>query len=178
MHILLYRITSYNVCYTKLLRRTQNFIANVHNGVDIGNNVSVNTSLYAIGDGTAKFIYAYKSIDGIIYNTSWGNHVELQTPGTGKARYAHLSAFANGYSVSPYTKNYSATASVSNSVYVPTGQKSVSRGEYIGKIGNTGQSAGVHLHFEYLVNNIRINPDEHVILPGGPSGTYPYVTYK
>lgn len=156
--------------------RTQGYSSS-HLGVDIGSGVSTSTNLYAIGEGIATFKYAYvkDSNDGIIKNSSWGNHIELQTPGTGMARYAHLSAFANGYAVSPYIQNIMTS---SGSTYKITGTKAVSRGEYLGKIGNTGYSYGVHLHFEYLVNGIRVNPDEHVKLPGGTECNNNEVTYK
>lgn len=156
--------------------RTQSYSSS-HAGVDIGSGVSTNTKLYAIGDGVATFKYAYKAINGITYTTSWGNHVELQTPGKGMARYAHMSKFANNIEGSPYTNNY--VGSVSGSTYKNVGSLNVSKGDYIGNVGTTGWSTGVHLHFEYLIDGSRVNPDEHVVLPGGPtSGNYPYITYQ
>ena len=44
-----------------------------------------------------------------------------------------------------------------DAVHVKEGQR-VSRGQQIGKIGNTGASQGPHLHFEVIRNGSRVNP--------------------
>ena len=48
-----------------------------------------------------------------------------------------------------------------NSISVVKGQQ-VSRGQQIGRIGNSGNSSGPHLHFEVIKNGVRVNPLNYV----------------
>ena len=44
---------------------------------------------------------------------------------------------------------------------IPSGGKSVTRGELIGFVGSTGRSTGAHLHFELQSEGKPVNPIAH-----------------
>jgi len=79
----------------------------------------------------------YATGDGIVEYTgysTYGNVVYINHGYNFETRYAHLT----NYIVSP-------------------GQ-SIKRGQVVGFVGNTGVSAGFHLHYELLYNRVHINP--------------------
>ena len=86
-------------------------------------------------------IYAFKSgtIEKVQYsNVSYGNMVLIKHADGSKTRYAHMS-----------------------SINVKRGQK-VGCGETIGYMGSTGNSTGVHLHFEIIINGKTVNPYSYI----------------
>jgi murein DD-endopeptidase MepM/ murein hydrolase activator NlpD len=108
----------------------------------VGGNISQNFTWYHkaidIANKAAPDVVAADSGQVIIvgWPSPWayGNRV-LIDHGNGYATlYAHLSGY-----------------------YVSAGQK-VSRGQAIGKMGSTGRSSGVHLHFEIRQNGVAQNP--------------------
>ncbi|MBI5032640.1 MAG: M23 family metallopeptidase [Chloroflexi bacterium] len=90
-----------------------------------------------VGAATGTPIYAADS--GYVVQAGWSNigygNMILINHGNGfLTRYGHLSAFA-----------------------VEVGD-SVKKGKLIGRVGNTGNSTGPHLHFEIIRNGIHLNP--------------------
>lgn len=67
-------------------------------------------------------------------NGGYGNRVEIDHGNGYMTRYAHLS-----------------------NIYVAPGQR-VAKGQVIGKMGTTGRSTGIHLHFEIHYKGIAVNP--------------------
>jgi murein DD-endopeptidase MepM/ murein hydrolase activator NlpD len=91
-----------------------------HRGIDYA--TPVGTDIFAVSDGTVSKV---KINDGGI-NSGYGYYVEVTHTDGSISRYAHLlegSALAEG--------------------------TEVKRGQVIAKSGNTGNSTGPHLHFEY-----------------------------
>lgn len=123
---------------------------------DINRNVSTATPVYAIADGTVTYKQAYRTYNGVKYLTSYGNYIQFKSSnGEYTAKYCHLSRFEG---VSQYISS-SRTKQVSGSTgtYTIT-TKSVKKGQIIGYIGTTGNSSGLHLHFELFKNGSRIDP--------------------
>ena len=68
------------------------------------------------------------------WNNSYGNQVLLDNGAGLSTRYAHMTAAA-----------------------VSAGE-TITAGQVIGYVGNTGDSTGFHLHFEVMQNGVRVNP--------------------
>lgn len=84
----------------------------------------------------------YAAGDGVVVgagpDSGYGLLITIQHSGQLKTRYAHCSSLA-----------------------VFPGQP-VKRGQYIGNVGMTGHVTGPHLHFEVLVNNAPVDPQQRV----------------
>lgn len=85
-------------------------------------------------------IYAAQSgtVAAVGWSGGYGNRIVINHGGGSTTLYGHLSAFA-----------------------VHTGQ-SVSKGDIIGKAGNTGWSTGPHLHFELTIGGRKVNPLSYI----------------
>lgn len=94
-----------------------------------------------LGGSYGDNVYAYKS--GTIIkvqhsNSSYGNMILIEHGNGMQSRYAHLS-----------------------STNVNVGDK-VNAGSIIGFEGSTGNSTGVHLHFEIIINGNTVNPYNYI----------------
>jgi uncharacterized repeat protein (TIGR02543 family) len=82
------------------------------------------------------------SSDGIVvestYSNGYGYYVTIRHYDGRKTKYAHCSE-----------------------LLVKEGEK-VKKGQVIAKVGNTGMSTGSHLHFEIIINDERLNPEDYV----------------
>ena len=74
------------------------------------------------------------------WNDSYGNQVLLDNGAGLSTRYAHMTQTA------------------------VTAGATVTAGQVIGYVGNTGDSTGNHLHFEVMQNGVRVNPMDMVCL--------------
>ena len=108
----------------------------LHAGIDISG-CGFGSPIYSIGPGTVIQVTAGCPGQGY-YGSScgggYGNAVFIDHGNGMVVKYAHL-----------------------NTVNASVGQK-VSRGTYVGTMGNSGSSTGTHLHFEVRVNGTAINP--------------------
>lgn len=119
---------------------------NGHIGVDLGWRGIQNDVIIAHSNGTVAFAQTgYDNNPGSSGTASYGNCVKIRHPNGYFTLYAHLSE-----------------------VYVVQGQNVV-KGQQIGRMGNTGNSYGAHLHFEVRTpKNVCIDPAPYVAadLPG------------
>lgn len=84
----------------------------------------------------------YATADGVVTHAKWlsgyGRLVKIKHDFGFETRYAHLSR-----------------------IRVKEGQR-VSRGDWIGDMGNTGRSTGTHLHYEVRVDGEAVNPMRYI----------------
>lgn len=112
------------VLKTQANRITRPF-GNGHIGIDLGWQTIQNDGILAHSQGKVVFCQTgHRNNPGSSGNASYGNCVKLLHPNGYYTLYAHLSE-----------------------VNVAYGQE-VAKGQQIGKMGNTGNSYGEHLHFE------------------------------
>ncbi|NBK80533.1 hypothetical protein D5272_18810 [bacterium D16-76] len=123
-----------------------NPFGNGHSGVDLGWQTTQTDGILAHSPGQVVFCQTgQQNNKGSSGNASYGNCVKIKHPGGYATLYAHLSA-----------------------VSVSTGQQ-VEKGQQIGRMGNTGNSYGNHLHFEVRnQNDVCIDPAPFIAadLPG------------
>ena len=89
---------------------------------------------FSADEGTPVYATGDGRVSQVYVSDSYGNVIFINHGFDYETRYAHLSAWA-----------------VTEGAYVK-------RGEIIGYVGDTGTSAGNHLHYEVLVKGVQVNP--------------------
>lgn len=82
----------------------------------------------------------------------------IAAAGAGKVILVERQRYAYGwYIIIDHGDGFSTLYAHLSEIYVEMGQ-SISRGQIIGKMGSTGRSTGIHLHFEVRKNGVAVNP--------------------
>ena len=124
-----------------------------HKAVDLGRAHLGGEPVIAHSAGTVVFCQTgQKHNRGSTGNTSYGNCVKLRHDGGFETLYAHLA-----------------------SVDVALGEP-VAEGQRLGLMGNTGNSTGVHLHFEVRQAGRHIDPTPYLAAP--LPGAAPHLAYR
>jgi len=89
---------------------------------------------YGSDQGLGIFAAADGTVEAAKMGTGYGNYIYISHPGGFRTVYAHL-------------KSFSVSAN-----------DQVRRGQHIGVMGTTGNSNGVHLHFEIQKNGVPVDP--------------------
>lgn len=114
-----------------------------HRGIDVGDAGIDGAVVCAVRDGVVISVYNscvhnYGKDGSCGCGGDYGNYVIISHDGTYSTIYAHM-----------------AYATVSVGDYVQQGQA-------IGAVGSTGWSTGAHLHFEFRIDGVAVNPLEYI----------------
>ncbi|TWF44257.1 peptidase M23-like protein [Chitinophaga polysaccharea] len=110
-----------------------------HSGMDIKTQQRENLPVHAAADG-------YVSRVGVSH-TGFGNVLYITHPNGYTTVYAHLNAFFPALQQYVKKQQYQAESWASDLV-IPAGMFPIKKGDFVAWSGNTGGSAGPHLHFE------------------------------
>lgn len=128
--------------------------------------------VYSGAFGTGTFIWPTtdRSISGYNYNPNVHPAVDfggqegnpIYATDSGVVVYAGWSDYGYGYLiVIDHGNGWQSAYAHLSAVAVSCGQ-SVYQGGYIGALGNTGNSTGPHLHFELVINGVKVNPLDYL----------------
>ena len=100
---------------------------------------------YAAGTGTPIMAAGNARVAFVGHKGGYGNAVILDHGGGKTTLYGHMSRFAG----------------------IRVGQQ-VAQGAVIGYVGSTGMATGPHLHYEFRVNGVHVNPLKMTLPPPAP----------
>ena len=127
---------------------TQGYRKGSHDGIDLVKNYNQLDTIVAHSAGTVTYLQrGYGNAPGSGGDASYGNLVKIKHANGYYTLYAHLDVVASGLQVG----------------------STVTKGQTVGVMGNSGNSYGAHLHFEVRdKNDSRINPTPYINadLPG------------
>lgn len=121
-----------------------------HSGIDIKTGGGIGQPLYAVREG---YVYRVK-----VSPFGFGKAVYLRHPDGEFSVYGHMNGFSTPIEALVREKQYAAKQ-FEQEIYLDEGVLPVRPGDLVGYSGNTGSSAGPHLHFE-----IR-DPEERIMNP-------------
>ena len=122
---------------------------------DAGTVVASGTFVWPAGGRiTQGFVWYHKGID--IANSSAPNVLAADSGKVVGAGWLDGYGYGNRVIID-HGNGYRTLYAHLSSVYVVPGQ-TVARGSAVGKMGSTGRSTGVHLHFEVIRNGVYLNP--------------------
>lgn len=110
-----------------------------HSGIDIKTNSISGEKIYAVADGWVSRIK--------VASNGYGNAIYINHPSGYVSQYGHLDKFENKIAEFVKTIQYS-RKSFSVDIFPERTQLIIKQGDLIGYSGNSGDSEGVHLHFE------------------------------
>ena len=102
---------------------------------------------------------AHKGIDLASFGSK---NVPIYSVADGEVLIAGYSSSAGNWVVIDHGNGLVAKYMHQESICVSVGQE-VKKGQKIGNMGTTGNSTGVHLHFQLELNDIPINPREYIV---------------
>ena len=115
--------------------RTNHF----HSGLDIKTNSEIGYPIYAIADGYVSRIK--------VSEYGYGKVLYVTHPNGFTSVYAHLNEFTGETAKFVHSEHYKRQKSTFD-IYPPKDFLNIKQGQIIAKSGNSGGSAGPHLHFE------------------------------
>lgn len=116
------------------------------------------TRTSGFGNRTNPVTGSYRLHAGVDYAAATGTPIKAATDGT-VTEAGWTSGYGN-YTCISHADGLSSCYAHQSAIGVSVGQ-TVARGELIGKVGNTGNSTGPHLHFEARKNGTPVDPTQY-----------------